>query len=125
MGVDLTQRGSPVVRRGPHKPEIAGSIPAPAIEPSAATVRASVERGDPFAARAFPAMLGGSLTSEPEGWSTAAGLPARAHEAVADDAHRADTQVGVVAADTDRDDPASVEHVRQSRLSRWQRLPAA
>jgi hypothetical protein len=68
-------------------------------------------------------MLGGSLTSEPEGWSTAAGRPAGADEAVADDAHRPDAQLGVVAADTDGDDPASVEHVRQSRLSRWQRLP--
>jgi hypothetical protein len=111
-----------VVAHLTHAQEVAGSIPAPAIEPSAATVRASVERGDPFAARVFPAMLGGSLTSEPEGWSTAAGRPARAEEAVADDAHRADTQVGVVAADSNRDDPASVEHVRQSRLSRWQRL---
>jgi hypothetical protein len=91
--------------------------------PLAVSVRASVERGDPFAARAFPAMLGGSLTSEPEGWSTAAGRPARAHEAVADDAHRPDAQLGVIAADADGDDPAGMEHARQSRLSRWQRLP--
>jgi hypothetical protein len=47
-------------------------------------------------------------------------LSARAVEPVADDAHRADVQGGIVAADTDGHDPASVEHVRQSRLSRWQ-----
>jgi hypothetical protein len=145
VGLVFPTRGSAVAARLTHAQEVAGSIPAPAIEPSAATVRASVERGDPFAARVFPAMLGGSLTSEPEGWSTAAGRPAGADEAVADDAHRPDAQLGVVAADTDGDDPASVEHGpqlttaesngararkrrlaeerRQARLSRWQRLP--
>jgi hypothetical protein len=116
-------RGSAVAARLTHAQEVAGSIPAPAIEPSAATVRASVERGDPFAARVFPAMLGGSLTSEPEGWSTASGRPARADEAVADDAHCPDAQFGVVVSDSNRDDPAGMEHARQSRLSRWQRLP--
>jgi len=48
---------------------------------------------------------------------------ARALEAVADDAHRPDAQIGVVASDSNRDDPAGMEHTRQSRLSRWQRLP--
>jgi len=48
---------------------------------------------------------------------------ARALEAVPDDAHRPDAQLGVVASDSNRDDPAGMEHARQSRLSRWQRLP--
>jgi hypothetical protein len=96
---------------------------ATAVNATAFAVRASVERGDPFAARAFPTVISIVGTRECVGWSTASGRPARADEAVADDAHRPDAQLGVVASDSNRDDLAGMEHVRQSRLSRWQRLP--
>jgi len=90
---------------------------------SAAAIRASVERGDPFAYVRNRPMAGRITPGESERATSAPLDPAGADEAVADDAHRPDSQLGVVAADTDRDDPASVEHARKSRLSRWQRLP--
>ena len=123
MRLVFPARGSAVVARLTHAQEVAGSIPAPAIEPSAATVRASVERGDPFAGRVFPAMLGNVASGERVTASDFAAYLARADHPVADDAHRPDAQIGVVASDSNRDDPAGMEHTRQSRLSRWQRLP--
>ena len=106
-----------------HAQEVAGSIPAPAIEPSAAAIRASIERGTVRTAHVFAAMLRGVNAGERVTTADFAAYLARADHPVADDPHGADSQVRVVAADTDRDDPAGMEHARQSRLSRWQRLP--
>jgi hypothetical protein len=49
-------------------------------------------------------------------------LPARADEAEADAAQPVAAQLGGARANPDRDDPASVEHERQSRLRRWQEI---
>jgi hypothetical protein len=125
VGLVFPTRGSAVVARLTHAQEVAGSIPAPAIEPSAAAIRASIERGTVTADEFLTAMSRGFNARERVGGTAPAASAARADEAVRHDAHGADAQFGVVASDSNRDDPAGMEHVRQSRLSRWQRLPAA
>ena len=96
---------------------------ATAVNATAFAVRASVERGDPFAGRSMGDVLASVESREAEVTAVLATSAARADEAVADDAHCPDAQFGVVASDSNRDDPAGMEHARQSRLSRWQRLP--
>lgn len=49
-------------------------------------------------------------------------LAAGADEAVADDVTHPDGQVEIVSGDAHREDSAAMEHVRQSRLRRWQAL---
>lgn len=123
MGLDLTQRGSSVVQHEPHKLGDAGSNPAPALGQVAAAVRASIERGDSLGYLSHGPV--GLCVDPREGVSpaTLAALATGAEEAVADDTHGPDGQLGVVEADAVRFDVGRVEHERQSRLSRWQRLP--
>ena len=54
---------------------------------------------------------------------TSAVLPAGADEAVGDDAAYSDAEAHIVVDQSDRIDLDVMEHERQSRLSRWQRLP--
>ena len=57
------------------------------------------------------------------GFATGSALAARADHPVADAPERPDTQLGVVVAEPDGDDVGRMEHARQSRLRKWQRLP--
>jgi hypothetical protein len=88
-----------------------------------AAVRASIERGDSLGYLSHGTMSGGIDTSGGVGVPLRSALTARTDEAVADDPHRPDLQLGVVESEPDGQNADAMEHERQSRLRRWQAQP--
>jgi hypothetical protein len=89
----------------------------------AAATRSGVERGDPFAVLSDRAMARSVDAAEGVGAPHLAALPARADHSVTDDPNRPDLPLGNLTGEANGQDADAMEHERQSRLSRWQRLP--
>lgn len=106
-----------------HDERTDGSVATLARPVSAAAIRSGVERGDPFAYVRNAPMGARVDPGERVGGPRFAPLTARADEAVPHDLHSPDAQLGVISANPDGLDVRSMEHERQSRLQRWQRLP--
>lgn len=99
-----------------------GMSAAEAYAASAAAVRASIERGDYSLIVRDRPMRPRVVAGESVGGTVRPVLAARTDEAVADDSNGTDLQLGMVTNDADGQDADTVEHIRQSRLSRFQRL---
>jgi hypothetical protein len=89
--------------------------------PSAAAVRASVERSDLLSSFVPLAMRPKVYASGSVGTPGTVTPAARAHGPVADDPGRITADPTASDTDSHREDSAAMEHERQARLARWQR----